>query len=90
MATLGTTEPPKVFVDSSVLMAAAISGTGAARDLILAGLRGQFTLQISSLVLEETERNLADKAPAALPLLIQFRDFSVVTPDVVVRNHPAR
>jgi len=131
-------------------MAAAISGTGAARDLILAGLRGQFTLQISSLVLEETERNLADKAPAALPLFIQFRDFlygalhdppdqlvtevarvivakdapivaaavsarsaylatydrkhllrhkeqieasygiSVVTPDVVVRNHPAR
>jgi predicted nucleic acid-binding protein len=75
MATSGRPEPPKVFIDSSVLIAAAISGTGSARDLIVAGLRGDFTLQISRLVLEETERNLAEKAPAALPLFIQFRGF---------------
>jgi hypothetical protein len=54
-------EPPKVVIDSSVLIAAAILGTGSARDLIVAGLRGESALEISPLVLEETERNLARK-----------------------------
>ncbi len=57
----------RVFVDSSVLMAAAISATGFARDLILAGQLKDVTLVLSALVVEETERNLRRKALAAIP-----------------------
>jgi uncharacterized protein len=69
-------DPPKttrVFIDSSVLIAAAISATGAARELILRGLRGEVQLVISSLVLEETERNLRAKVPAAIPAFEIFQ-----------------
>jgi predicted nucleic acid-binding protein len=62
-----------VFVDSSVLVAAAISPKGSARDLVLRGLRGQFALHLSTLVLLETERNLRRKRPAALPAFESFR-----------------
>jgi predicted nucleic acid-binding protein len=66
----------RVFVDSSVLLAAAISPFGASRDLIVSTLvEGRFQLSVSSLVLQETSRNLAQKSPDALPyfdLLEQF------------------
>jgi predicted nucleic acid-binding protein len=57
----------RIFLDSSVLYAAAFSATGPARRLILKGLQGSVTLCISDLVLEETKRNLTKNAPAALP-----------------------
>jgi predicted nucleic acid-binding protein len=57
----------RVFLDSSVLYAAAFSHTGPARRLILKGLHGSVTLCISDLVLEETKRNLRKNAPLALP-----------------------
>jgi predicted nucleic acid-binding protein len=50
-------------------MAAAISRTGRARDLIAAGLRGEYILHISTLVLRETEGNIIAKAPHALDML---------------------
>ncbi len=50
-------------------MAAAISRTGRARDLIVAGLRGEYILHISTLVLRETEGNIIAKTPHALDLL---------------------
>ena len=56
-----------VFLDSSVLYAAAFSPTGPARRLILKGLQGSIALCISNLVLEETKRNLTKNAPEALP-----------------------
>ena len=56
-----------VFLDSSVLYAAAFSPTGPARRLILKGLEGNVALAISDLVLEETKRNLTKNAPSALP-----------------------
>ncbi len=62
-----------VFVDSSVLIAAAISEKGSARDLLIHGFRGRFDLYIASEVLEEEERNLSTKAPAALPAFDSFR-----------------
>jgi uncharacterized protein len=57
----------RIFLDSSVLYAAAFSPTGPARRLILKGLQGSITLCISGLVLEETKRNLTKNAPLALP-----------------------
>ena len=67
MGSLPRTRATKVFLDASVLIAAAISPRGHARDLVLQGLRGEWSLYLSSLVLEETQRNLARKAPKALP-----------------------
>ena len=63
----------RVFLDSSVLIAAAISSRGAARDLLMRGLRTEILLCVSDLVLEESEGNLRLKAPAALPAFQLFR-----------------
>lgn len=59
----------RLFIDSSVLFAAAYSRTGHARDLILMAVRGEILLVISQLVLEETRRNLAESAPEHLAIL---------------------
>jgi hypothetical protein len=64
-----------VFLDSSVLYAAAFSATGPARRLILKGFQGSVTLCISDLVLAETKRNLSKNAPAALPCLTIIVDL---------------
>lgn len=71
----------RIFIDSSVLIAAAISPKGSARDLILASFHNKFEIIISDLVLEETERNLAKKAPKALSALRYF--LETLNPKVV-------
>jgi predicted nucleic acid-binding protein len=85
-------QPPgtiRVFLDSTVLMAACISATGAGRELVLCGLRGEIELFISPLVVIESERNLRKKAPQALPFFDAFMEAlsaTVVAPssDVVL------
>ncbi len=62
----------RAFIDSSVLIAASYSPTGASREIMRQAIRGNVILVISKLVLEETERNLAGKAPKALPFFQQF------------------
>lgn len=54
------------LADSTVLFSACRSATGASREIIARGLRGEIALFLSDLVIEEAERNLAAKAPAAL------------------------
>lgn len=78
------TKISKVFVDSSVLIAAAISSNGSARDLIKRSFRNEFKIIVSDLVLEETERNLRNKAPKALPALRFF--LRIFNPEVVSPN----
>ena len=73
MASPKRSRESSVFLDSTVLIAAAISAQGHARDLILAGLHGHLRLHLSTLVLRETERNLAKKQPKALPDFEIFR-----------------
>jgi predicted nucleic acid-binding protein len=68
-----TSKVTKVFVDSSVLIAAAISPKGSARNLLVQGFRGQLILCRSTFVLVETERNLQKKRPVALPTFESFR-----------------
>ncbi|MGD2158995.1 MAG: PIN domain-containing protein [Anaerolineales bacterium] len=67
----------RIFVDSSVLFAAAYSATGHSRDLILMAAREEITLVISHLVLAETRRNLFESAPEVLNYL-----------DLVIDNIP--
>lgn len=64
-------------------MSAALSPTGAARELIRYGLRGVAELVISPLVEEEVRRNLTQKAPDALSfyeLLLEILPFQRVAP----------
>jgi predicted nucleic acid-binding protein len=65
----------RVFLDSSVLYAAAFSATGPARQLIAKGFQGSVDLLISDLVLEETKRNLTKNAPDALPYFSIIADL---------------
>lgn len=64
----------RVFLDASVLFSAAYSKTGAAREILRLGIRGHVEIVVSDYVLEETRRNLAAKAPAALPSFEQLLD----------------
>jgi predicted nucleic acid-binding protein len=57
----------KLFFDSSALIAGIVSAQGVARALLLLGEDEKIVITISEQVLVETERNLARKAPQALP-----------------------
>jgi putative PIN family toxin of toxin-antitoxin system len=74
----------KVFVDASVLFAAAYSAAGYARDLILLASEDKVALVVSQDVLEEVRRNLAESAPEKLEVFeIQLAAVAfeqVVTP----------
>lgn len=59
----------KVFMDSSALFAAAISATGAARELIRLAVNEEIELVISEDVILETRRNISRKVPELLPFL---------------------
>ena len=63
----------RAFVDSTVLFAACASATGASRLLLDRGFAGIFQPYFSTLVLLETEGNLATKRPQALPQFIEYR-----------------
>ncbi len=75
------TKISKLFIDSSVLIAASISSTGSARNLIISSIDNKFKIVVSDLVLEETVRNLTNKAPKALPALQLF--LEALNPEVV-------
>jgi predicted nucleic acid-binding protein len=56
-----------VFLNASVLFSASYSEAGSSRDLLREAIRGNLKIVVSQHVLEETERNLVQKAPEALP-----------------------
>ena len=65
----------RVFFDASVLFSASYSKTGSSRDLFQEAIRGNLKIVVSRYVLEEAERNLAQKASEALPA---FRELSTL------------
>jgi len=74
-----------VFLDASVLFAAAASATGASRAIIVLAEIGFLKGVVSAQVLEEVERNLSRKAPAALPFYHQL----IASLDLEVVNDPS-
>ena len=62
----------RVFVDASVLFAAAYSATGAARDLLWLALEERVQLLVSQDILTETERNISRKVPDKLNIYKQI------------------
>jgi predicted nucleic acid-binding protein len=81
MASTPAGRADSVFIDASILVAAAISPGGRARELLLACIRGEVSAEISGFALEETERNLRKKARSALPALTMLRAAFRVTVD---------
>jgi predicted nucleic acid-binding protein len=79
MASRRPTKTIRVSLDSTVLMAASISAAGAGRELVLRGLRGEVKLFISPLVIIESERNLQNKAPRALPVFDVFKQVLIAS-----------
>jgi predicted nucleic acid-binding protein len=69
---------PRIFLDSSVVFAAALSARGPAREPFTQFALGRCYLLISDLVLEETLRNLAKKGPMGLPAFEEFVRWSGV------------
>lgn len=61
-----------IFLDSSALFAGIVSRNGAARVLLLLGEAQRIDLLISEQVIAETERAVARKVPAALPIVRQM------------------
>jgi predicted nucleic acid-binding protein len=72
MAT-STPTVPRIFLDSSVLFAAAYSRTGSTHDLLLAAIQGRLDLVLTPYVLMETERNILKRAPQAHPAFLRLR-----------------
>ena len=93
MVSTRTTNTITVFIDSSVLVAASISQRGSGRELLTRALVGKLNAYISDDVLEETERNIAEKKPAALPAFCYYRDAlvsKVINPSMKVVKEVAK
>lgn len=77
---------PRVFADASVLIAGAGSRTGASRAVLVMAEIGLYRLVVSRQVLDETERNLRKKLPAALPVFAEL--MAAINPEVVPDPSP--
>jgi len=78
---------PRVFIDSSVLFSAANSATGHSRDLLVMGVNQEITIVLSSYVLQETIRNLAQLKQ---PPLLEFEErLSNAKPEFVEADRQA-
>ena len=62
----------RVFIDSSVLFAAAYSANGHSRDLLNLGAAKKIKIVISGLVIRETKRNIEEFDPEKLSTLTRI------------------
>jgi len=62
----------KVFLDANVLVAGSASRTGASRAVLALGEIGLIHLYATRQVLDETERNIRQKLPQALPIYTEL------------------
>lgn len=73
-----TRRNPRVFLDTSVVFSAVLSGTGGARKLFHLGEAGLLQLLTGPTVLVEADEVVRRKAPASLPLLARLLDAGQV------------
>jgi len=64
----------RIFLDASVLFAAAYSPTGAAREILRLGMEGAVHLFTNQIAIEEAERNLTRKAPEGVTIIRALLD----------------
>ena len=67
-----TPKNPRIFLDTSVVIAAVLSPTGGARKLFQLGEAGLLQLVVGPTVLRECEEVVRRKVPASLPTLAQL------------------
>jgi len=77
---------PRIFADASVLVAGAGFRTGASRAVLVMAEIGLYRLVVCRQVLDETERNLRKKLPAALPVFAEL--MMAINPEVVPDPSP--
>ena len=70
----------RIFADSSVLIAGCGSRTGASRAVLTMAEIGLFKLVVSEQVVEEYDRNLRKKIPAALPIFTEL--LATINPEI--------
>ncbi len=78
----------KVFLDSSVTIAASISGTGASHDVFLLADHNGWNLLVSPWVLRETRLNLAGKSPHSVATWVTLRPMLTVEDDELTFDWP--
>lgn len=78
----------RVFVDTSVLLAAALTRVGPAREVFRQAKRRRWTLLTSPWCVEEAERNLASKFPGAMPAWRRLRPRVQIVPNTLVLDRP--
>lgn len=67
-----TPKNPRIFLDTSVIIAAVLSPTGGARKLFQLGEAGVLQLAVGPTVLRECEEVVRRKVPDSLPTLAQL------------------
>lgn len=63
---------PRIFLDSSALIAGIASSKGGAREILVLAEAGIFKIVLSSQVLRECEGNIAKKLPQSRGLFLKF------------------
>jgi hypothetical protein len=79
----------RLFLDTSVLLAASASATGASREIFRRASANAWVLITTPYVLEEILRNLADLPPAATTEWAALRPALLVMDDVLTVDRPA-
>ena len=79
----------RLFLDTSVLLAACGSVTGASRLVCVAARSNQWELIVTPYVVEEARRNLAHLAPGAAAAWRDIESALLVRPDVFTINRPS-
>lgn len=79
----------KLFLDTSVLLAASGSATGASREIFRRAWANEWILITTPYAIEEVFRNLPDLPPAASADWAQLRPSLLIMDDVVTLDCPA-
>ena len=78
----------KIFLDSSVALAASMSATGASREVFHLAGHQDWALLVSPWVLRETRLNLAGKSPQSARAWAALRTMLVVEDDELTFDWP--
>ena len=76
----------RIFADASVLIAGAGSRQGASRAVLKMAEIGLFKLLVSRQILDECDRNLRKKLPAAWPIFVEL--LATIVPEILPDPSP--
>ena len=79
----------RLFLDTSVLLAASASATGASREIIRRALANEWDLVTTPYVVEEVLRNLPNFPSAATAHWARLRPRLLIMDDVLILDRPA-